>query len=100
MSIVLTGRCERRRHVMSTVNETDGGYVLEGVLMSIGREKEHWTPGSRLLDPARMQRFGCACGRTALLSDRQMLENIRRGETEWVISGSSISAKRRSATGK
>jgi hypothetical protein len=100
MSVVLTGRCERKRHIVFTVEEVAGEYVVCAPRVAVGRERETWTPGSRPIDPARTQRYGCACGRSELLSDKLMLDDIRRGETEWVIAGSNVSARRRSGMGK
>jgi len=80
---------------MFTVELIDGEYWVFAPRMAVGRERPTWTPGSRRLDPGRMQRYGCNCGRSALLSDREMLNDIGQGETEWVIAGDNISRRRR-----
>lgn len=100
MSIVLQARCQRKRHLIFEVEEVEGEYFISAQRVAIGPEREHWTPGRRRLDQDRMQRYGCACGRSELLSDRMMLEDIRRGETEWVVAGSNISRRRRSGMGE
>jgi hypothetical protein len=100
VTVVLTGRCERKRHLVLTVELVNGEYILSAARMAVGRERESWAAGSRPLAASRTQRYGCACGRTALLSDKQMIDDIRRGETEWVIAGTNISSRRRSGMGE
>lgn len=100
MTVVLTVRCERKRHLILTVEEEHGHYVLSAPRLAVGPEREQWTPGYRPLVPGRIQRYGCACGRSELLDDRMMLEDIRRGETEWFVAGSNVSRRRRSGMGE
>ncbi|MGH8960660.1 MAG: hypothetical protein ACRDWT_05545 [Jatrophihabitantaceae bacterium] len=77
--------------------DTPDGLVVEAPKRAIGRERTSWTPMRRVLElGGRMDRYGCECGRSELLGDREMREDIRRGETDWVIAGSNISNRRRS----
>src|SRR4051812_2084857 len=100
MTALLIGRCKRKQHLIFKVEEIGGEYVISAPMVAVGRERRSWTPGSRPLDPARMQRYGCSCGRSELLSDRLMLDDIRRGETEWHIEGTNISRRRQSGMGE
>ena len=100
MTVLLVGRCTRKQHLIFKVEEIDGEYVISAPMLAVGRERRSWTPGSRRLDPARIQRYGCSCGRSELLRDRLMLDDIRRGETEWYIEGTNISHRRQSGMGE
>jgi hypothetical protein len=100
METLLIARCERKRHVIFTVGRVDGQLHLFAPRIAVGRERETWTAGSRPLNSSRITRYGCACGRTTLISDVLVLEKIRRGETRMVIAGTNISSRRRSGMGK
>jgi hypothetical protein len=79
--VLLTGRCERRRHVMFRVLSADGGLVVDAPLYARGRPRETWTPRRRALADGSASRYGCRCGRTSLVPDAVLLAGIRRGVT-------------------
>lgn len=92
-TVILTGRCERRRHrlyrvlapesgVLYRVVETSDGLVVVADRYCAGRDKSTWTPMRRELTLGRGVRYGCGCGRTALVADEDLWRDIRRGVTE------------------
>jgi hypothetical protein len=91
--LLLTGRCERRRHVMFRVFDSGDGLVLEAPLYCAGRERETWTPMRRRLEAGRASRYGCPCRATVLASDQQMTDRIHRGIAEWVVAVTNISLR-------
>src|SRR5690348_14607743 len=94
--VLLTGRCERRLHRMFRVLETPDALVIEAEQYCAGREAETWTPLRRRLDPAngRASRYGCPwCRTSALISDRQIWDQIRSGHSRWAIAATNISLR-------
>ena len=91
----LTGRCERRRHILFTLIETDTTLDVVAPLVCYGREADTWAPGRRQLDPlnGHVGRYGCACRRSALIRDKEIWKRLRRGSTEWVIATTNISER-------
>jgi hypothetical protein len=98
--VVLTARCERTRHLVFRVLDTANGLVIEAPRYAAGRERKQWTPLGRKLRPGCIERYGCACGRSELISHDLISADIRRGETEWIIEGTNISLRRRSGMGE
>jgi|ERR1022692_1182319 hypothetical protein len=92
-TVLLTGRCKRRRHVMFQVVDTGSSLVIDAPLRAVGRESETWTPERRPLELGRASRYGCPCRTTAVPGDHQMMERIRRGDSEWVIAAINISLR-------
>ena len=90
-TVLLTGRCERRRHIMFRVLNTGGGLVVEAPLYCAGRERETWTPMRRPLEGGRASRYGCPCRATVLAADQQMADRIQCGIGEWVVAATNIS---------
>ena len=79
--VLLTGCCERRRHVMYQVLNTPTGLVVDAPLRAVGRKRATWTPQRRELADGSAVRYGCGCGRTSLVPDSVLLAGIRRGDT-------------------
>jgi hypothetical protein len=48
-TVLLTGCCERRRHVMYQVLNTPTGLVVDAPLRAVGRKRATWTPQRREL---------------------------------------------------
>jgi hypothetical protein len=90
-TVLLTGRCERRRHIMFHVRESGGALVVEAPLYCAGRERETWTPMRRPLEAGRASRYGCPCRATVLAADQQMTDRIGHGVREWVVTTTNIS---------
>jgi hypothetical protein len=80
-TVLLTGCCERRRHVMYQVLNTPTGLVVDAPLRAVGRKRATWTPQRRELADGSAVRYGCGCGRTSLVPDSVLLAGIRRGDT-------------------
>ena len=93
--VVFTGRCDRRRHVLFTVVETDTSLDVVAPLTCHGLESETWAPSRRQLDPlnGRVTRYGCKCTRTALVGDDQIWKRLRRGESTWTVAATNISER-------
>lgn len=79
--VLLTGRCERRRHIMYQVVDTAGGLVIDAPLRAVIRDRRGWTPQRRMLAEGSASRYGCGCGRTSLVPDGILLADIGRGVT-------------------
>lgn len=92
---ILTGRCERKGHRIFRVIDTGARLVIEAPRYAAGRERKDWTPAMFPVTADTIRRYGCACGRSELLSHREMLADIERGITTWIIAGSNISRKTR-----
>lgn len=92
-TLILTGRCERRRHVIFRVFDTSAGLVIEAPFYCAGRERETWTPMRRPVELGRATRYGCSCRATVLAADQQMVDQIQRGTQEWVVAASNISLR-------
>jgi hypothetical protein len=70
--VLLVGRCPRKGHEMFRVQSADG-LVIDARRRALGRERTTWTPMRRPLEEGgRIERYGCACGRSALLADRNV----------------------------
>lgn len=92
-TVLLTGYCKRKQHVMFRVLDTPGGLVIDAPLYCAGRERETWTPMRRKLTGGSASRYGCPCRRTDLIGDDQMLDRIRRGERQMLIDAYNISRR-------
>jgi hypothetical protein len=79
--VLLTGLCIRRTHRMYRVLDAGGRLVVEARLYAAGRDQRTWTPYRRELADGSATRYGCACGRTSLVFDAQLLADVRRGIT-------------------
>ena len=97
---VLTARCDPNRHLLFEVFEEAGRYFLEAKRAAVGPLRMQWTPIRHELVRGAMRRYGCACGRSQLVSDDLILDDIGRGETSWFIRGDRLRLKGRSAMGE
>lgn len=94
-TVVLTGRCNRRRHVLYRVLDADSGVLyrvtdaVDGLMVESSRycttpDRDGWTPLRRELMIGKGTRYGCSCGRTALVTDADMWRDICNGARERV----------------
>lgn len=68
--------------VLYRVLDTGGGVLfVDAPRFAAGRPRHTWTPRRERLRPGHGLRYGCGCGQTALVEDREILKSIRRGET-------------------
>ena len=81
-TVLLTGFCKRRGHVMYQVLDTGAVLVVDAPQYCAGRTRDTWTPKRRRLDPlnGRVSRYGCGCGRTSLVADADLWADIQKGE--------------------
>lgn len=94
-TVLLVGRCQRRRHVLFKAVETPDMLLIDAPLLCVDRESDTWVPDRRQLAPLgrRVGRYGCKCTATALVHDSEIFDRIRRGTTEWLIACYNISEK-------
>ena len=92
MTTMLTARCDRRGHLMFQVDLDDGQYFISAPRYALGRSQKTWTPMRRplVVTGIRMTRYGCACGLTVLTHDKMIRDDLRRGETQWVIRAANL----------
>jgi hypothetical protein len=92
--VLLTGYCQRRKHVMFRVLATSGGLIIDAELYCAGRESETWRRRRCAVGTGRhTSRYGCKCRRSALIGDDQIRDRIARGDTQWFVAAYNISRR-------
>jgi hypothetical protein len=81
--VVLTVKCQRRRHEVLTVVDEDGVlFAQANRLATTGWKRSEWTPARWQLVVGNSRRCGCACGHSWLIDGEDVARWRTAGYTE------------------